>query len=71
MSEEAEFMERLRRLKRRQDEIEADLWEERERIQRSFASKRKMNQLLQSLGSQYKSEEASPLEKWDWINGRC
>ena len=51
------FMEAMRGIKRRQDETETDLWEERERIKRSFDSKRKMNQLLQSLGSQYKDEE--------------
>jgi len=54
------FMGTVRGVKRRQDEKETDLWEERERIKRSFDSKRKMNQLLQSLGSQYKDEEVYP-----------
>src|SRR5271170_8425156 len=56
-SEDVEFMEAVRKVKARQDEIETDLWEERERIKRSFESKRKMNQLLQSLGSQNKDEK--------------
>ena len=56
-SEDPEFLETMMKGKQRQDEIETDLWEERERIKRSFDSKRKMNQLLQSLGSQYENEE--------------
>src|SRR5271154_1152309 len=63
-SEDAEFMDAVRRLKKRQDDIETDLWEDRERIKRSFDSKRKMNQLLQSLGSQYKDEQVRPLDQW-------
>jgi len=53
-------MDAVRKVKARQDEIETDLWEERERIERSFDSKRKMNQLLESLGSQYKDELVRP-----------
>ena len=57
-------MDAVRRVKKRQDEIETDLWEDRERIKRSFESKRKMNQLLQSLGSQYKDEEVPFPRQW-------
>jgi hypothetical protein len=64
-SEDAEFMDAMRRVKKRQDDIETDLWEDRERIKRSFDSKRKMNQVLKSLGSQYKDEQVpSPRPVW-------
>jgi hypothetical protein len=56
-SEESEFMDKVKRIKRRQDEREVDFWDERERLKRTFESKRKMNQLLQSLGSQFKDEK--------------
>jgi len=56
-SEDGEFMEAVTRVQRRQNETETDLWDERQRIIRSFETKRKMNQVLQSLGSQLKNDK--------------
>jgi len=57
-----DFLLELQRIKRRQHEVEEDLFEARCRIQRKYESKRKMNQLLKNLGSQDVSEKvpASP-----------
>jgi len=52
-----DFLLELQRIKRRQHEVEEDLFEARCRIQRKYESKRKMNQLLKNLGSQDVSEE--------------
>jgi Protein of unknown function (DUF2458) len=56
-SETKEFMDAIRDMKKRQNDLESDLFEERMRITQKWDSKRKVNQVLQSLGSQHTSEE--------------
>ena len=57
LSETKEFMDAIRDVKNRQNDLESDLFEERTRITQKWESKRKVNQVLQSLGSQPTSEE--------------
>lgn len=56
-SQDEEFIRQLRDLKRRQDEFEKDLWDERERIGRKFQGKRTMDKVLESLGSVSQGEK--------------
>jgi hypothetical protein len=60
-SQSEDFTLALRNMKLRQNNLESDLFEERSRIKRSYESKLKMDQLLQSLGSQYTGEKVPPI----------
>jgi hypothetical protein len=60
-SQSEDFILALRNMKTRQNNLESDLFEERSRIKRSYESKLKMDQLLQSLGSQYTGEKVPPI----------
>jgi len=64
LSQSEEFIDALRKMKHRQNNLESDLFEERCRILRKFESKRKMSELLQSLESQYTPMEVYPLTAW-------
>jgi hypothetical protein len=55
LSQSTEFITALKDIKTRQNECEADLFEERERIIRKYESKRKLNGILQALGSDAKT----------------
>jgi hypothetical protein len=57
LAESEQFMDALCKIKREQDEIESQLFEERERIIRQHESKRKMNQILHSIGSESTGEK--------------
>jgi hypothetical protein len=59
-SQSNEFLFQLQRMKRRQHELEEDLFEARCRIQRKYESKRKMNQLLRNLGSEPADDQVCP-----------
>lgn len=61
LSQSEGFMDSIRGLKTRQNHFESDLFEERGRIHRKFDSKRKMGEILHSLGSQYTSAEVHTL----------
>jgi hypothetical protein len=61
-SQDEEFVRQIRDLRRRQDEFERDLWDERERIGRKFEGKRTMDKVLESLGSVAQGKEVpSPI----------
>jgi hypothetical protein len=60
-SQSEDYILALRNMKLRQNNLESDLFEERSRIKRSYESKSKMDQLLQSLGSQYTGEKVPPI----------
>jgi Protein of unknown function (DUF2458) len=63
-SQDEEFVRQFRDLRRRQDEFERDLWDERERIGRKFEGKRTMDKVLESLGSVAQGKEVpSPFPK--------
>jgi hypothetical protein len=51
LSESTGLVEKLQKMARRQNDIEADLFEQRSVLTQKWESKRKMNQLLHSLGS--------------------
>jgi hypothetical protein len=59
-SQSNEFLLHLQGMKRRQHDLEEDLFEARCRIQRKYESKRKMNQLLRNLGSEHADEQVLP-----------
>jgi hypothetical protein len=52
-----QFISSIRRMKDRQDDLESDLFEQRSGIIRKYESKRKMNELIKSLGSKYTDEQ--------------
>jgi hypothetical protein len=54
------FLLHLQGMKRRQNELEEDLFEARCRIQRKYEAERKMNQLLRNLGSKNADEPVRP-----------
>lgn len=56
-TQDEEFISSIRKVKIRQDNFETDLFEQRSRIARKYESKRKMNELLKSIGSQYTNEQ--------------
>jgi hypothetical protein len=63
-SQSGDFLQRMRKIKRKQDELETELWEERGRIPKKFESQRKLNALLQSIRSQSVSEDVHfPFER--------
>jgi len=59
-SQRDDFVEALQSLRKRQNHFESDLFEERSRIIRKYESKRKLDTLLKSLGSENAGEEVSP-----------
>jgi hypothetical protein len=52
-----EFVETIKRMKRKQHDHEIDLLEERNRLKQKWESKRKMDKILQSLGSECIGDE--------------
>ena len=59
LSQSEQFIEAIKRMKREQHDLETDLFEERSRIKRKWDSKRKMDKILLSIGSQCIGEEVS------------
>jgi hypothetical protein len=57
LSQSESFIMALKDMRTSQHNLESDLFEERQRIIRKYESKRKMDTLLQSLGSQNVGEE--------------
>jgi Mg2+ and Co2+ transporter CorA len=55
LSQSTEFITALKDIKIKQNEFESDLFEDRERIKRKYESKRKLNGILQALGSDAKT----------------
>ena len=59
LSQSDDFINSVREMKVRQNNLESDLFEERCRIIRKYESKRKMSELLKSIqGSQHNDEQA-------------
>ena len=56
-----DFIDSIHKMKSRQNNLETDLFDQRSRITRKYESKRKMNELLKSLGSQYTNEQVKNL----------
>jgi len=52
LSHSDEFVETIKQMKRKQHDLETDLHDERNRLKQKWESKRKMDKILQSLGSE-------------------